>query len=134
MVRKTVQGALAEGRHLLFEHELLAVFEQLGCPVPWYRFLPIESLDEPAISRRLLGQPGVLKVVSPAILHKTDVGGVRFIDNVSAEHVTAHARSILDGLCSDLRLTVRGFLLQERIPYQPDVGREILVCHPSCLR
>ncbi len=53
-------------------HDILSAY---GLPVPPYRL--VKSLDEALAAAKGFGYPLVLKIVSPQILHKTDVGGVR---------------------------------------------------------
>lgn len=64
----------------LLEHEVYAVLNALGIDTPAHFFLPA---GQAVTDQDLSGIPGrglVLKVVSPRILHKSDVGGVRFVD------------------------------------------------------
>jgi acyl-CoA synthetase (NDP forming) len=74
--------AAAEGRHFLLEHEVYAFLRHMGAEtVPQARFFPrgMRIADH-----ELQGLPGdrvVLKIVSPAIVHKSDVGGVRILPN-----------------------------------------------------
>lgn len=66
------QGLPAAGRALP-ENEVKQRLRQYGIPVPDFTVLsPRDSLDELEVSF-----PAVLKVCSPDIVHKTDVGGVR---------------------------------------------------------
>jgi acetyltransferase len=65
---------LTEGRELLSESESKSLLEAYGIAV--IRPYPAQSAEEAiAISRRI-GYPVVLKIASPQISHKTDVGGV----------------------------------------------------------
>ncbi|MBN1945656.1 MAG: acetate--CoA ligase family protein [Bradymonadales bacterium] len=127
LIAHTLEQTVAEGRLSLMEHELLPFFERLGCPLPSYQVLGREPDEQAAIRPNLLGRPGVLKVISPQILHKTDVGGVTFVDEVQPASVASHAAAMLAGLPEALASSVRGFLLEERIPYQPGPGRELLL-------
>jgi len=72
--RGVIEKALAENRAKLLEHEALALVEGYGVPVPGYRLAqgPREAVE----AAREIGFPVVLKVVSPDIVHKSDVGGV----------------------------------------------------------
>lgn len=74
-VVRTVESARAEGRDRLREDEAYAVLEAYGIPVAPHRLA--RSAEEAVEAARDLGLPVVLKVVSPHIVHKTDVGGVR---------------------------------------------------------
>lgn len=69
-----VTTARACGRHALLEPEAKALVAAWGIPVP--RAVRIEGLPEVVEGIPALRPPLVLKVVSPDILHKRDVGGV----------------------------------------------------------
>jgi acetyltransferase len=67
--------ALAAGRTLLTEHEAKALLRAFGVRVPPS---PVVTTREEAVAAaREIGYPVALKVHSPDITHKTDVGGVR---------------------------------------------------------
>ena len=63
-----------EERNLL-EPEALALLRDYGLPVPRHAFVktPEQALD----AAERIGYPVVLKVVSPSIVHKSEIGGVR---------------------------------------------------------
>ena len=69
------QAALAEGRTLLTEHESKALLAAFALPVP----PSIVCRDRAAAieAARTIGFPVVVKILSPDITHKSDVGGVR---------------------------------------------------------
>lgn len=67
--------ARSEGRALLTEVEAKNVLAEWGIPVVETRLA--RSRDEARAVAEQLGYPVVLKVVSPDIAHKSDVGGVR---------------------------------------------------------
>ncbi|TIC82078.1 bifunctional acetate--CoA ligase family protein/GNAT family N-acetyltransferase [Crenobacter intestini] len=72
--REVIDGALAEGRRLLSERESKAVLAAFGVPVN--RTELARSEDEAIALAAGIGYPVVLKVDSPDIIHKSDVGGV----------------------------------------------------------
>jgi acyl-CoA synthetase (NDP forming) len=69
------RAALAEHRAVLLEPELYEVLSAAGVPVPAHAWLR-SGAELPA---RFTGRV-VVKIVSPDILQKSDVGGVRFVD------------------------------------------------------
>ncbi|HEX8693348.1 MAG TPA: acetate--CoA ligase family protein [Longimicrobium sp.] len=73
-VAEIIDGARAEGREKLAEAEVMRVLEAYGIPVAPYRVA--RSLDEALQAADGVGWPVVLKVLSPRIVHKSDVGGV----------------------------------------------------------
>lgn len=74
-VRQVLDNTLAEGRVTIGDSESRAILMACGLPAPEAE-LASTADDAVRISERL-GYPVVLKVASPDILHKTDVGGVR---------------------------------------------------------
>jgi acyl-CoA synthetase (NDP forming) len=63
------------GRYEITEYEGLEVLEAYGFPVP-KRGLATSSKEAYEIAKKI-GKPVVMKIASPDILHKSDVGGVR---------------------------------------------------------
>ena len=66
---------MAEGRTRLSEPESAALLAAYGIPGPREAFATTEEAAAEAAGR--LGYPVVLKLCSPDVLHKSDVGGVR---------------------------------------------------------
>jgi acetyltransferase len=62
------------GAGQMLEHEAMAWLRENGIPVPDLNFAA--TADEALRGCREIGYPVVMKVVSPDILHKSDVGGV----------------------------------------------------------
>lgn len=73
-VRRIVARAQAEGREKLSETEVMRVLEAYGIPVAPHRVA--RTADEAVAAAEEVGFPVVLKVLSPRIVHKSDVGGV----------------------------------------------------------
>jgi acyl-CoA synthetase (NDP forming) len=69
-----IEKALNEKRHLL-EPEAKTLLKEYNLPVP--EFQMCSTPEEAAAAAEQLTYPVVMKVVSPDILHKTDVGGVK---------------------------------------------------------
>lgn len=108
--RAIVADVLGEGRSVLTEPEAKALLAAYGIPV-----LEARSVDSPAAAAaaaREIGCPVALKILSPDISHKSDVGGV-VLDLASPEAVEAAARGMLEAVRShapDARLA--GFTVQ----------------------
>jgi acetyl-CoA synthetase (ADP-forming) len=94
-VRQVVEQARTEGRRKLLEHEALKLCELYGLPVPGYGLA--RSEEEAVELAERVGYPVVLKVVSPDISHKSDVGGV-ILGVRSAEEVRSSYRRILENV------------------------------------
>jgi len=91
-----IEKAKQEERPLL-ETEALSLLGHYGVTVPGHHFARTEN--EVLEACRDLGWPVVMKVVSPDILHKTDVGGV--ILNVKTKKQATQAFSQLISLEKD---------------------------------
>lgn len=89
-----IEQARAEGRTLLNEVEAKALLGGAGVSVTPTRLAG--SSDEAVVEAGGLGYPVVLKIVSPDIAHKSDVGGVvlglKNADDVRAGYETMLAR------------------------------------------
>lgn len=73
-VAAIVAEARAEGREKLTETEVLLALEAYGVPVAPYRVA--RTAEEARAAAEALGWPVVLKLLSPKLIHKSDVGGV----------------------------------------------------------
>ncbi|MFU8769241.1 MAG: acetate--CoA ligase family protein [Desulfotignum sp.] len=69
-----IQAALAEGRHVLLEHEAKQLIQLHGAPTS-VGGLAATAEEAVAIAREIGGHV-VMKIVSPDILHKSDANGV----------------------------------------------------------
>lgn len=88
--RRVIQEALAAGREWLTEIESKAVLEAYAVPVVPTRFAA--DPDAAAAAARALPGPYALKIVSPEITHKSDVGGVALgLSDPEAVHAAALA-------------------------------------------
>jgi acyl-CoA synthetase (NDP forming) len=81
-----IDQARTQGRKILTEVESKQLLEEAGIPTARARLAT--SRDAAVQAARDIGFPVVLKVVSPQITHKTDVGGVK-LDLKSPEEVAA---------------------------------------------
>jgi len=115
--------ARRDGRPVLLEHEGYALLEAAGVRCP--RRLFVRSSDEVAhVDTGDLGTDQVVvKVVSPAILHKSDVGGVTLVGN-RPDRVAAAIRE-MEARLGDR--PIAGFLVCERVAHDAGLGTELLV-------
>ena len=90
--RAVVETVLAQERELLTEPESKSVLAAYGIPVVETR-LAATPEELPGIAEEL-GYPVALKIVSPDITHKTDIGGV-VLDISTPELLLAAAEAIL---------------------------------------
>jgi len=74
-IHQIINSVKAEGRNILMEHEARQVMELCGVPTPKWGFA--RSADEAVKIADSKGMyPLAMKIASPDIVHKTDVGGV----------------------------------------------------------
>jgi acetyltransferase len=120
-VRELFDKVREEGRVSIGDTEAREVLEAYGFPVPESRLA--ESAEEAVDIAQEIGFPVVLKVASPDILHKTDVGGVKL--NLTSATDVRDAYDLIvyraGRYVPDAR--VWGCLVQEMVTE----GREILV-------
>lgn len=83
-VRRIVDAVLADGREILTEPEAKALLAAAGLPVVPTRVVGV-AVDEALAAADALGYPVVVKILSHAISHKSDVGGVRLNIGSAAE-------------------------------------------------
>jgi len=74
-VVQVFEQARAEGRVTLGDTESRAVFEAYGIPVP--KSALAATAEEAVAAAEKIGYPVVMKIASPDILHKSDIGGIK---------------------------------------------------------
>jgi len=116
LVRKSLVTA-EDGTRVLTEQQCMELLERFGvdCPERWHA--------SPARIRRIAGQvrfPCVMKIASPVVPHKSDVGGV-VVGIATEEELVAACASMVD------RLKATKVMVMEQV----GPGMEILV---GCLR
>ena len=86
--RRVIDAALADGRGHLSEPEAKAVLAAYGIPVVQTRLAP--DLEQAVAAAGEIGFPVALKIVSPQVIHKCDVGGVALdLDSPAAVRAAA---------------------------------------------
>ncbi|MFW5914529.1 MAG: acetate--CoA ligase family protein, partial [Thermoplasmatota archaeon] len=119
-VRRILDQAKEQGRASLRESEGKAILRAYGVETPRERVA--ESEDRAVEIADSIGYPVVMKVVSPDILHKTDLGAVA-VGVDSEEDIRKEFRSIMNNVKVKMpEATVDGVSVQEMLQ-----GREVLV-------
>jgi len=116
-VRKTISRAMAEKREWLTEYEAKRVLAAYGIPVVDTRCA--DTPEEAARCAAMIGGPLALKILSPDITHKSDVGGVA-LHLTEPSEVQAEAEAMLARVreaVPDAR--IEGFTVQE-MAVRPD--------------
>jgi acetyl coenzyme A synthetase (ADP forming)-like protein len=119
--RRVLDTVAASGRRKLSELEVLGVLAAYGIPTA-----PARLARDPEEAARVaadIGFPVVLKVVSPQIIHKTEIGGVRTGIDTAVELKQAWVE-MLDGVSRAApQAAIEGMLVQRMV----QGGRETIV-------
>jgi len=85
--------AVKENRNFLYEYEVYDFIRLFGAKtVPQYLVVPKDARLDPDALNSLPGEQVVIKVVSPHIVHKSDVGGVCIISKTQKDVLSAIRR------------------------------------------
>jgi len=118
-VPQIFKKAREERRNYLLEPEAKTVCREYGIPVT--KFEVAKNVDEAAKFSEEMGYPVVLKIVSPDVIHKFDVGGV-ILDLNSANEVKNAYKKILENIKKHKANTkIIGILVQEMAPQSTEV-------------
>ena len=118
-----INGVLGEGRRILTEPEAKELLATYGIPVVATRTAP--GVEQAVLAANAIGFPVAIKILSPDISHKSDVGGVA-LDLDSTEAVRAAAQRMLKRVASLLPdARVDGFSVQQ-MARRPD-AHELIV-------
>ncbi len=121
MAVEILAGARGAGRERLDEAEALGLMEAYGIPVAGGR--RVQDAGEAVSVAAELGFPVALKVMAPALSHKSDVGGVR-LGLADAESVRrAHGEMLAAVKRAAPEAAVEGVLVQRMAPK----GLEVIV-------
>jgi acetyltransferase len=120
-VREILDSVRKDRRVVLLSNEAADVVEAYGIQAPESKVA--KTAEEAARYAEELGFPVVLRVVSPDILHKTDVGGV-----VLNLKTTDDVRNAYDGILTSVarfmpRARIHGVMVYHMIPR----GREMII-------
>jgi acyl-CoA synthetase (NDP forming) len=144
---KAVESVFSDAEaSVLLEHQVYRLLDAAGIAVPAWFFLKKENKLRPEDLAAFPGERLVLKIASPLITHKSDVGGVAFVKN-SFPEVKQAAESMLDKIprryldwlgetpgeqaslsYEDISASLRGILITEAVDYaKTGFGTEILL-------
>jgi acetyl-CoA synthetase (ADP-forming) len=120
-ITKIVEEARSEGRKFLLEHEAKNICKEYGIPITQLNIA--HTAEEASEFSEQIGYPIVLKIVSPDVLHKFDVGGV-ILNVKNQKEVRKAYNQIVENIKKhkpDARID--GIIIQEMAP----CGTEIIV-------
>ena len=116
-----IAAARREARTVLNEVESKTLLGSAGIAVNETRLAV--SREEAAALSREMGYPAVLKIISPDIVHKSDVGGVRLNLATRAQVTRAYNRMLADVGAACPAARIRGVSVQRQF----DAGLELIV-------
>jgi len=112
-VNQIFEKTIQTDHKIITEESAKSILKRYGIKVPGFAL--VKSTDEAVKAAKKLGFPLVMKVVSPQILHKTDVGGVKIgVDNVA--DVKKIFNDMYGRLSKKKGVDVKGILLEKMVP------------------
>ena len=119
--RRLLETARAQGRDRLAEDDALALLAAYGIPVAKGELA--RTADDVVRFAERTGFPVVLKIVAPAIVHKTEVGGVEVNLGDATDVRRAFERIMSAARAAEPGAEITGVLVQPMIQH----GRELIV-------
>jgi acetyltransferase len=121
IVAEIIKAAQKSGREQLMDDEAFQVLAAYG--IPAVRHQICRNLDEALTAAQQLGYPVALKISSPEVIHKSDIGGVQLnLRNESDLGIAFHKLSVQLQAHNLLPEKIR-YLVQRMVPD----GREVLL-------
>ncbi|MDH5437547.1 MAG: acetate--CoA ligase family protein [Candidatus Bathyarchaeota archaeon] len=118
-VSQIFEEARKRGRTYLLEPEAKTVCMEYGIPVTKFRIA--KNTEEAVQFAEETGYPVVLKIVSPDIIHKFDVGGVILNLKSSKEVKDSYKRMLMNVKKHKPDAKIVGVLMQEMIPPSTEI-------------
>ena len=118
-VSRIIEEARKEKRNYLLEPEAKTICSAYGIPVTKFRV--VKNVEEAIEFAEEVGYPVVLKIVSPDVIHKFDVGGVILNLNSSEEVKDAYNKILTNVKKYKPDAKIVGILVQEMAPPSTEV-------------
>ncbi len=116
--RRFIARALEEGRTTLAEHEAKSILRAYNIDTPRYD-VALDCEEAVAMAERL-GYPVALKIVSPQLLHRSDVGGV--IVGLGDSRMVARGCSKLIEVSRRIGVKLTGILVEEHVEHVAEIA------------
>ncbi len=120
-IERLVKEAFSIGKKTLVEPEAKEVLRLSSIPVP--RFQVAKDMNAAIEAALDIGYPLVLKLISPDITHKSDVGGVALGIKDAKELEEMWSQMILNVAEENPVAMIEGFLIEEMVPK----GAEVII-------
>jgi acetyl-CoA synthetase (ADP-forming) len=118
-VTKIFEEARREGRKFLLENEAKTVCKEYGIPITELKIA--HTAEEAANFSEQIGYPTVLKIISPDVLHKFDVGGVILNINSQEEARNGYNEIVQNVKKHKPAAKISGILVQEMAPSATEI-------------
>ena len=124
-IEEILLGILEEGREIPREDEVYAVLNLLGFETPETVFLTsLDQIDEQVLSS-LPGEKVVCKFISPQVVHRTELGGIRFTEKSPATLRTVFTE--FEATAAKLGVELSGMLVARCLDIDDSVPRQLLL-------
>ena len=122
---RVLAEAAGEDRYQLYEHETYELLSALGSEsVPEYLLLARNHRLSADLLSPFFGEKVVIKVVSPDVVHKSDVGGVKVVPKLTGK-VRSESRRMTDTVSDRFAAFLAAHPDQAVAPYQGLEGRAL---------
>lgn len=119
LTSQIIAEAKKENRKYLMENEAKTICMEYGIPVTKFKLAKSET--EAVKAAEEIGFPVVLKIVSPDIIHKSDIGGV-MLNLKDVKEVKAAYRQIMENVKKHREdAKIVGVIVQEMAPQSTEV-------------
>ncbi len=114
-----IENVLASGRKILLPDEAMDVIKSSGISTPAYALA--KTANEALTAAKSMGFPVVLKIVSPDVLHKSDVGGV-VVGVENDKEVERNYNEVINNLIRKVpNADIMGMLVEKQVPTTTEV-------------
>ncbi len=128
-INNIFKAAYSDGRDTLYEYEVYGILKEIGLEIPEFVLID-DPLSISEATLKTFSQSLVVKIVSPQIVHKQKLGGVKIIKNIDPLFVqfvlSRMKEEVLSHFNEDEKPEIKGFLLVEFLPYTQAIGYEVL--------
>jgi acyl-CoA synthetase (NDP forming) len=118
-ITEIFEKAKVENRKFLLETEAKTICAQYGIPVT--KFMVAKTAEEVVKFAEKIGYPLVMKIISPDVIHKFDVGGVMVNLRTSEEVENAYKKILNNVKKHNPNARIAGVTVQEMAPESTEV-------------
>jgi 3-hydroxypropionyl-CoA synthetase (ADP-forming) len=124
-IDKIIAIASAQGRNMLFEHEVYSILAIMGLNVPMHVVVTAQDQITEGLLAQFHSRRIVVKVVAGEVSHKESLGGVQVVAREPDQVLAAFERMKVDFTARGV--TVQGILLVQWTQYSRELGNEVLL-------